>query len=803
MAGLGVKPDDLVAICVERSLEMVVGLLGILKAGGAYVPLHPAWPVERLAAILEDSAPVAVLTHAPTQATIEQALARTAPRPPAIALDAEATEWASNDPADIDAVSIGLTPRRLAYIIYTSGSTGTPKGAMNEHGAVVNRLSWMQTRYGLDSTDAVLQKTPYSFDVSAWEFFWPIAQGARLVMARPGGHTSPSYLMEIIRREAITTLHFVPSMMRLFLEEAEPESCRGVRRVIAGGEALSADLISQFLKQFPGAELTHSYGPTETAIAVTAWTIVPEHAGALAPIGRPIANTRIYILDRHGEPVPTGAAGEIHIGGVPVGRGYLKRPDLTAERFLPSPFVEGDRLYKTGDLGRYLPNGDIMFLGRNDFQVKIRGFRIELGEIEARLSQHPSVREAVVLARDDSSGDKRLVAYCTPRADALPADPEALRARLSAWLPDYMVPAAYVRLDVFPLTQSGKLDRNALPAPTSDAYALHAYAAPRDETEEILAKIWAEVLKLERIGRHDNFFDLGGHSLLGLRLLVKIEKAFDRRLAMGTLYKAPTPAEMARQLAIGAESTPLFSVVPLQTREPGVPIFMIHIIERDLARHLGRRRPVYGLSYGLAAAGGNASIQFPETLEGLAAHYIEEMRSVQPAGPYRLIGHSLGGLIAYEIAQQLRRGGEKLEFVGLLDTYATDPKWVPRRLALGEVARNLATLPPKELLKSVVSYARGKIDIVARTLQTTDDGLPDLVKTSYHIRPYSGDIHLFRAQQPNVRILFESPPLPEDSWRRFALGGVYVYTLPGGHMDLVKDPVAAQTAEAIERVLQS
>jgi amino acid adenylation domain-containing protein len=410
LRGLGARPDARVAICAERSLEMVVGLLGIFKAGGAYVPLDPGYPAERLAAMLKDSAPIAVLTHGAARAALERGMAALDDRLPVLVVEEDAA-WMQEAAANPDPAEVGLTSRHLSHVIYTSGSTGQPKGAMNEHRGLVNRLAWGQRAYGLTPDDRVLQKTPFSFDVSAWEFFWPLLSGARLVMARPGGHRNPAYLCDVIRSEGVTTLHFVPSMMRAFLEVAEASTCASLRRVFTSGEALPAGLVRLFHQRFPGVELHNLYGPTETAIEVTAWTSPAGALTANVPIGRPISNTRIYILDGDREPVPIGASGEIHIGGVQVGRGYLNRPELTAERFIANPFVAGERLYRTGDLGRFWPDGNIEYLGRNDFQVKIRGFRIELGEIEARLAEHRGVREAIVLAREDAPGDSRLVAY--------------------------------------------------------------------------------------------------------------------------------------------------------------------------------------------------------------------------------------------------------------------------------------------------------------------------------------------------------------------------------------------------------
>ena len=500
------------------------------------------------------------MTHGAARAALEEGMAALAHRPPILDVGEDAA-WSRNSSANPDPAAVGLTSRHLSHVIYTSGSTGQPKGAMNEHRGLVNRLAWGQKAYGLRPDDRVLQKTPFSFDVSAWEFFWPLLAGARLVMARPGGHRNPAYLVETVQREAITTLHFVPSMMGAFLEVAEASTCASLRRVFTSGEALSPGLVRLFHERLPGVELHNLYGPTETAIEVTAWSSSAGTSAANIPIGRPIANTRIYILDPFREPVPIGEPGEIHIGGVQVGRGYLNRPELTAERFIANPFVAGERLYRTGDLGRFRPDGTIDYLGRNDFQVKIRGFRIELGEIEARLAEHRGVREAFVLAREDAPGDSRLVAYYTTPADGAAPGAEALRTHLAASLPEYMVPAAYVRLEALPLNANGKLDRSSLPAPDRNAFAAPGYEPPQGKTEETLAGIWATLLRVERVGRRDNFFELGGHSLLGVRMLSRLRQALSADLPLADLFAWPTLAGFSAAAEAGARS-PLPAIEP-------------------------------------------------------------------------------------------------------------------------------------------------------------------------------------------------------------------------------------------------
>ncbi|HHK8055805.1 TPA: amino acid adenylation domain-containing protein, partial [Serratia marcescens] len=546
----GVGPDSRVAVCAERGLHMVTALFGILKAGGAYVPLDPAYPGERLQYILQDADPVLLLADAAGRAALGE------PATPQLALEAALPDTLSAENPERRAQA-----SHLAYVIYTSGSTGKPKGAMNEHRGVVNRLVWMQEAYGLTAADTVLQKTPFGFDVSVWEFFWPLMVGARLVMAKPEGHKDPDYLSRAIEQYGVTTLHFVPSMLQSFLADGQAASrCGQVVRVMCSGEALPAALVAEFYRRLPQAELHNLYGPTEAAVDVTAWHCSREADRVSVPIGRPIANTRIYLLDDHGQPVPLGAVGELYIGGVQVARGYLNRPELTAERFLSDPFAPGGRMYRTGDVARYLANGDIEYLGRNDQQVKIRGFRIECGEIEAVLATHPAVREAVVDARAVGD-DKRLVAWVVPAADVAEETlAGALRQHVSAALPDYMVPSAWVVVAALPLSPNGKLDRRALPEPQG-AQSQAAYEAPQGEHETLLAGIWRELLNVEQVGRHDNFFELGGHSLLAVRLTNRLQQV-EWQLPLQTLFANPTLLALAQQLRRTDEALPPIEAMP-------------------------------------------------------------------------------------------------------------------------------------------------------------------------------------------------------------------------------------------------
>ena len=512
---LGVGPDALVGIAMERSLEMVIGLLGIVKAGGAYVPLDPEYPQDRLAYMFEDSGIALLLTQSHLRDNL--------PIPAGLrSLDLDVEDLSGYSDAN---PAVDVAPLNLAYVIYTSGSTGRPKGAGNSHQALVNRLWWMQKAYGLDASDSVLQKTPFSFDVSVWEFFWPLMTGARLVVAQPGAHRDPQLLVETINHHGISTLHFVPSMLQAFMTHEAVESCTSLKRVVCSGEALPAELARQTLQRLPAAGLYNLYGPTEAAIDVTHWTCQPDESISV-PIGQPIDNLKTHILEGSLQPAVRGSAGELYLGGVGLARGYHQRPSLTAERFVPDPFSDnGGRLYRTGDLARYRADGVIDYAGRIDHQVKIRGLRIELGEIEARLLELPSVQEAVVLAQDGPSG-KQLVGYVVP-ADSTQDEGvlrDSLREALKAGLPDYMVPAHLLLLDKLPVTPNGKLDRKALPQP--DASQLQGeYIAPQSELEQQIAAIWADVLKLEKVGLTDNFFELGGDSIISLQVVSRARLA--------------------------------------------------------------------------------------------------------------------------------------------------------------------------------------------------------------------------------------------------------------------------------------
>jgi len=708
LISLGAGPDVLVALCLERSIEMVVGLLAILKAGGAYLPLDPTYPKERLAFMLEDSkAPVLIS---------ESGFKGTLPEHHANCLLIDKSEVF--DPYPTTNPKTATTSDNLAYVIYTSGSTGRPKGVLITHSNVQRLFSATDAWYGFSQNDVWTLFHSYAFDFSVWEIWGALLYGGRLVIVSYETSRSPELFYELLLDERVTILNQTPSAFYALTEADQAyrgERSLSLRLVIFGGEALNfAKLARWYFRHDDRApQLINMYGITETTVHVTYHPLVAEiaHEMARSVIGRPIPDLSLYILDPHLNPVPIGVAGELHVGGAGLARGYLNRPELTAEKFIRNPFSDHpeERLYKTGDLARYLPDGNIEYLGRIDHQVKIRGFRIELGEIEAILSQHSQVTEAVVIAREDTPGDKRLVAYLVPANGKAAGQDEknliaTLRDHLKASLPDYMVPAAFVVLDQLPVTPNGKLDRKALPA-APEYQSKESYVAPRNATEEKLAAIWADVLRLDRIGIHDNFFDLGGHSLLVVRLMGEIEKAFGERLSVTTLFQFPTIEGIGRTLSVGNRSDAWQYLLPINPSGSTPPLFSVWIgiatELRDLGRCLGAQQRFYGIS----SQSDPERVSVP-SIEELAAEFLTEVRAVQPRGPYYLSSDCLPCLIAFEMAQQLHAQGERVAALILIDpnppNRATNSE---RYIAFRRLKHHLRQLADLSGIREKLAYA--------------------------------------------------------------------------------------------------
>ncbi|KAB1947184.1 amino acid adenylation domain-containing protein [Micromonospora sp. ALFpr18c] len=673
----GVGPETLVGVCAQRSVELVAGLLGVLKAGGAYLPLDPEYPAYRLAFMVTDAAAPVVLVQGDLRDVLPTTDASV------LVLDDESV-WVDQPVSDPTPTA---GPANLAYVIYTSGSTGRPKGVPNTHRGIVNRLDWMQRTYRLDADDAVLQKTPASFDVSVWEFFWPLRKGARLVLAEPGGHKDAGYLRDLLVTEGVTTAHFVPSMLTVFLAEDGVEAATALRRVICSGEELPLAAARDFTARLPGCGLHNLYGPTEAAIDVTAWACDPALLAGLTsvPIGAPISNLRLHVLDARGNPCPVGVAGELHIGGVGLARGYHRRAALTAERFVPDPFAlePGARLYRTGDLARWRvapggqPGGVLEFLGRIDHQVKLRGLRIELGEIESALRAQPGVTEAVVLVREDTPGDKRLTGYVVGAAAH-----DTVKAALKETVPEYMVPAAFVTLDAFPLTPNGKLDRTALPAPVVTRAASVALVAPRDDTERLLAEIWSDILGVDALGIDDDFFDLGGHSMLATQVVARIRKAEHggRPVGVMDLFQQRTIRDLAAFMSgDGGGDGPRRLLYELTKPVPADRRVITYvcvpygggsaIVYQPLADALPAGHALWSLAIpGHDVGLTEAALPFDELTTRVAGEILERVE-----GPLALYGHcGVGSAIVAEVARKVEAAGRDLTslYIGAMFPFA-------------------------------------------------------------------------------------------------------------------------------------
>jgi amino acid adenylation domain-containing protein len=674
LQGLGVKPETLVGLCVERSLDMLVGLLGILKAGGAYVPLDPSYPKERLQFMLQDSAVPVLLT--------QQKLISELPTHDVqvICVDADRSRISRCRTQTVDSQ---VQPDNLAYVIYTSGSTGKPKGVMIQHQSVVNFLTSMRLCPGLGQSDCLNAVTTLSFDIAVLELYLPLICGARVTIvprqvARDGGELA----LQLQQAES-TVMQATPVTWKMLLES----SWSGLDHdfaILCGGEGLSVSLSEQLLQITD--KLWNLYGPTETTVWSACYQVSTQletRTGVVKgsqPIGRPIANTQIYLLDAYLQPVPIGVVGELHIGGVGLARGYLNRPELTTEKFIPNPFGPG-RLYKTGDLARYLPDGNIECLGRIDHQVKIRGFRIELGEVEAALSKHPQVQQVGVIVREDAPGNQQLAAYVVSQEIQLSF--AELRNFLKTQLPDYMVPSLFVQLETLPLTPNGKVNYQVLPAPDQSRTSLGKdFALPRTATEARLAAIWSNLLRVDEISIHDDFFQMGGHSLMAVQLFAQIEKAFGKTLPLVTLLQASTIAELANELHDSRGAQPWSSLVAIQHQGSKPPLFCIHGVGanvlsfRELAHYLGPEQPFYGLQ----ARGLDGREPPLNEIEDMACQYLQAIQEIYPKGPYLLAGYCSGSLIALEIAHMLDAQGATVALLALLEPYPIRQSLVKRSL---------------------------------------------------------------------------------------------------------------------------
>ncbi|SES01498.1 non-ribosomal peptide synthetase [Streptomyces qinglanensis] len=803
----GAGPGAVVAVCLPRSADLVVTLLAVLKAGAAYLPLDPDHPAARLALMLEDAAPVCAVTdHA-------DRLPGEAGTPRVVLAELAEEALAAHPPVPPPRP---LTPSHPAYVIYTSGSTGRPKGVVVPHGAIDNRLRWMQHAFPLTGEDRVLQKTPTSFDVSVWEFFWPLREGAALVVLEPGGHRDPVRLAGTIRQERVTVCHFVPSMLQAFLSEPQAAECGGLRRVFCSGEALPRQTARACARALPDVELHNLYGPTEAAVDVTHHACAPDGDGPV-PIGRPVWNTRVYVLDAALRPCPPGVPGELYLAGRQLADGYLNRPELTAERFVRAPAPNATpehgrppeaRMYRTGDLARWTADGELMYLGRTDDQVKLRGQRVELGEVEAALAARPGVTGACAVVREDRPGAQQLVGYVTGGAD-----PQAVRAALAGELPEQLVPSAVVALPEFPLGPSGKLDRRALPAPVFGAEA-DDVRQPSGPREEALVRLFSEVLDVARVGPDDAFFDLGGTSLLAVRLVARIREELGAEPAVGALFEAPTPAALAARLqepAPGAGDA-LEVVLPLRASGHRPPLFAIHPAGglawcyAGLAARLGPDQPVYGIQ----ARGFATGEPLPGSLQEQAADYADRIRALQPRGPYRLLGWSVGGVLAHTVAVLLQEGGAQVDLLALLDAFPAE-QWRQRPApeegdALTAVLRMAGVDRTTERDRADVLAALSRAGsplagLGDRTLERIVDVVPHHARSmrEHRHRVHTGDVLFFTAAAPRAEDW-----LTHRAWQPHVTGAVENHDLDCTHPRLLRgahlETVAATLADRIARL---
>jgi len=825
---LGVKPDERVAICVERGFEMIVGLLAVLKAGGGYVPLDSGSARERLKYMLEDSGARLVLTSRSLSPMIREVAG-----PEVLLMEAE--EWhrySSEDPP------VSIEPAQLAYVIYTSGSTGRPKGVGVEHRQLVNYVRAIGERLQIEAGMRLGLVSTYAADLGYTMIFPALCYGGCLDVVDAGRVLDASKLEEHFSRHPADYLKIVPSHLWALLNSSEGSGLLPRRWLILGGEASSWDLIQRVKQRGAGCQVLNHYGPTETTVGVLTYDTTQNdggpQVGGMVPIGRPLRNGKVYVLDSELNPVGVGVSGEIYIGGAGVARGYLKRAELTAEKFLANPYsVEaGGRMYRTGDLGRFLENGNIEFLGRKDHQVKIRGFRVELGEIEAALVEHPKIRQAVVLVREDEPGDKRLVAYVVADQEAEEGDSgnkkaglriSELREHMLGKLPEYMVPSAHVELEKLPLTHNGKIDRKALPQPDRDIPE-EEYVGPQDATQETLCRLWQDVLRRDRVGIHDNFFKIGGHSLLAVQLTSRVRSAFAIEMPLSVLFATPTVARMAKHIAAangheGPRSSQV--LVSIQSQGSRVPFFCVHAVGgqvisyAELSQEMGLEQPFYGLQSPPA----NFSPESDISIEQMATLYNREIRSVQPVGPYLLSGWSMGGLVAWEMAQQLMKEGETMGLLALMDTtppsgYLEADDRADEISMLARFALDMSRLVGKDPRPLVEQFfqadAQDQWKMVQETLTSYGVLAPKtahaemtallnvftrnaLAMNNYSLHPSDQSVVFFRAS--------ETPERFSKLWTKWSGGGIQFHLVPGDHFTMLRRPNVRIIAETLQRYI--
>lgn len=811
----GVTKETLVGICLERSIDMVVGILAILKAGGTYIPLDPSYPVERLNFMLLDSQ-VSILI---SQQKILEKLSLSSSK--IVCLDIQKDEIAQQNPENPINIS---KPEHLAYIIYTSGSTGTPKGVLGTHRGTVNGLHWLWKTYPFSPEEVCCQKTAISFVDSVWEIFAPLLQGIPTVIISNVTLLDPQLFVEALAHHKVTRIILVPSFLRLLLDNYHhlTKKLSQLKLWITSGEALSINLAKTFREFMPFAKLINLYGSSEVSANATYYdtTLLQDQANSV-PIGRPIDNTQAYVLNQNLQPTPVGVFGELYIGGDGLARGYLHRPELNQERFIDNPFIPGTKLYKTGDLVRYLSDGNLEYLGRHDEQVKIRGFRVELSEIAAVITQHPDVQDSVVIAVNDAEENQRLIAYVVTDKQHIATQ---LLPYLQQKLPSYMLPSAFVVLDALPLTPNGKVDKRSLP--TDEVIRPNTgktLIAPRNFTELSLVKLWENLLNTSSIGVTDNFFNLGGHSFLAVRLMAQIQDRFGHNLSLSTLFENPTIEKLAAIVSQPFRESSNSPVVAINSSDSKLPFFCIHGAGGginhyiNLSRRLGEDYPFYALEH-------NPDVEEPEiiSVEKTASYYLQEIRKIQPNGPYLIGGHCYGGVLAFEVAQQLQRQGERVDLLVVIDailsetriesTKDDDAKFLLRMAESIKTDNNIDFSVSFEELRDL--SLNEQLDLINQKANFifTDTEIKDFIRYyklfKVHVQAmrdyvplvYPHSMTLFRAKEEIIHD-FESPEFHTDDpllgWGKCSSQPIKVIEVPGDHFSIFVEPHIQELAKSL------
>jgi amino acid adenylation domain-containing protein len=788
----GVSTEVPVGIHVTRSLSLPISILAVLKAGGVCVPLDPTYPSERLAFMLDDTRAPVLICDSVLPSALCKRKSHTLMLP---AYDPATSE------GDIKAPDVEVNGDNLAFILYTSGSTGKPKGVLLTHSGLANYNLAAARMYGVSSADRVLQFASPSFDIFLEEIFTAWFGGGTLVLRSPEMSYSTSAFLQGIRQNRITVVDLPTAFWHEWvsqMDNLEDPLPLSVRLVIVGGEKASNAAFLKWSKfaAVRGVRWFNTYGPTEISIAATAFEPKSPFPTSSLPIGRPFPNVRTHILDQSLRPVDAGDVGELYVGGAGVARGYLNCPELSTQKFIPDPFSEapGARLYRTGDLARCLADGNIEFVGRNDNQVKVRGFRVEPGEIEEVLLTNPHVGQAAVAVKKRGT-ENQLVAYVTP-ANSISLDEEALRKYLEDRLPSYMVPSSLMTLESLPKTANGKLDRANLPEPRISRVE---HSAPADEIEAKLVSLWEELLGVQGIGTDQDFFEIGGHSLLAVRMLYGVERTFGKRLPTSMLFESATIQKLASWLRTEGWTPSWSSIVPVRTSGYKRPFFCVHGVGgnvigfRGLANYFDPERPFYALQ----PQGLDGKQNCLSTVEEMAEHFISEVRRLQPKGPYYLGGFSFGGVVAYEMARQLSSMGDTVGLLALLDTYATNLEG-----GMASFFRALLSARRKELARTVIASVRRTLTRKLNRVRLPEHirrvhQACDAAANRYALRPYSGKVTLFRAVETSLRSSDDS----YDAWNTFAAGGMEVHEIVGNHEGILKEPQVSSLAAQLAAVL--